>query len=53
MKKTTLALSALALSMGLALSPLSAVAAETASSASVAQPMPSLAPALMWKAPRR
>ncbi|MCQ4967034.1 serine endoprotease DegP [Atlantibacter hermannii] len=46
MKKTTLALSALALSMGLALSPLSAVAAETASSASVAQPMPSLAPML-------
>ncbi|KIU33585.1 serine endoprotease DegP [Atlantibacter hermannii] len=46
MKKTTLALSALALSMGLALSPFSAVAAETASSASVAQPMPSLAPML-------
>ncbi|WP_312317419.1 serine endoprotease DegP [Atlantibacter hermannii] len=46
MKKTTLALSALALSMGLALSPLSAVAAETASSASVTQPMPSLAPML-------
>ncbi|WP_312749757.1 serine endoprotease DegP [Atlantibacter hermannii] len=46
MKKTTLALSALALSMGLALSPLSAVAAETASSASVAQSMPSLAPML-------
>lgn len=46
MKKTTLALSALALSMGLALSPLSAVAAETASSPSVAQPMPSLAPML-------
>ncbi|MEX5409401.1 serine endoprotease DegP [Atlantibacter hermannii] len=46
MKKTTLALSALALSMGLALSPVSAVAAETASAASVAQPMPSLAPML-------
>ncbi len=46
MKKTTLALSALALSMGLALSPVSAVAAETASSASVTQPMPSLAPML-------
>jgi len=46
MKKTTLALSALALSMGLALGPVSAVAAETASSASVVQPMPSLAPML-------
>jgi serine protease Do len=46
MKKTTLALSALALSMGLALSPVSAVAAETASAAPVTQPMPSLAPML-------
>ncbi|STG52901.1 serine endoprotease [Escherichia coli] len=40
MKKTTLALSALALSLGLALSPLSATAAET-SSATTAQQMPS------------
>ena len=46
MKKTTLAMSALALSLGLALSPLSAIAAETASSASSAQQMPSLAPML-------
>ena len=45
MKKTTLALSALALSLGLALSPL-AMAAETASSAATAQQMPSLAPML-------
>ena len=45
MKKTTLALSALALSLGLALSPL-ATAAETASSAATAQQMPSLAPML-------
>lgn len=45
MKKTTLALSALALSLGLALSPLSATAAET-SSATTAQQMPSLAPML-------
>ncbi len=45
MKKTTLALSALALSLGLALSPLSATAAET-SSATSAQQMPSLAPML-------
>lgn len=43
MKKTTLAMSALALSLGLALSPLSATAAETASSATTAQQMPSLA----------
>lgn len=43
MKKTTLAMSALALSLGLALSPLSASAAETSSSA---QQMPSLAPML-------
>ena len=42
MKKTTLAMSALALSLGLALSPL-ATAAETASSAATAQQMPSLA----------
>lgn len=46
MKKTTLAMSALALSLGLALSPLTATAAETASSAATAQPMPSLAPML-------
>ena len=46
MKKTTLALSALALSLGLALSPLSASAAETSSSASSTQQMPSLAPML-------
>ena len=39
MKKTTLAMSALALSLGLALSPL-ATAAETASSAATAQQMP-------------
>ncbi|WP_426726079.1 serine endoprotease DegP [Enterobacter cloacae complex sp. 342H5] len=45
MKKTTLAKSALALSLGLALSPL-ATAAETASSAATAQQMPSLAPML-------
>ena len=41
MKKTTLAMSALALSLGLALSPLTATAAETASSAATAQQMPS------------
>ncbi|ABP59388.1 peptidase Do, Serine peptidase, MEROPS family S01B [Enterobacter sp. 638] len=46
MKKTTLAMSALALSLGLALSPLSASAAETASSVTTAQQMPSLAPML-------
>ncbi|MDI9802075.1 serine endoprotease DegP [Citrobacter koseri] len=46
MKKTTLAMSALALSLGLVLSPLSATAAETASSATTAQQMPSLAPML-------
>ncbi len=46
MKKTTLAMSALALSLGLALSPLSASAAETGSSATTAQQMPSLAPML-------
>jgi serine protease Do len=45
MKKTTLAMSALALSLSLALSPL-ATAAETASSATTAQQMPSLAPML-------
>lgn len=45
MKKTTLAMSALALSLGLALSPL-AMAAEAASSAATAQQMPSLAPML-------
>ncbi|TNV19292.1 serine endoprotease DegP [Buttiauxella sp. B2] len=48
MKKTTLAMSALALSLGLALGPVSAIAAETASStpATAAQPLPSLAPML-------
>lgn len=46
MKKTTLAMSALALSLGLTLSPLSASAAETVSSAATAQQMPSLAPML-------
>lgn len=46
MKKHTLAMSALALSLGLALSPLSATAAETSSSAMTAQQMPSLAPML-------
>ncbi|HIE5388776.1 TPA: serine endoprotease DegP [Enterobacter cancerogenus] len=46
MKKTTLAMSALALSLGLALSPVAATAAETASSATTAQQMPSLAPML-------
>jgi serine protease Do len=52
MKKNTLAMSALALSLSLALSPLSASAAETASSATTAaatttaQQMPSLAPML-------
>ena len=51
MRKTTFALSALALSLGLAISPLSAIAAETASSAATpspatAQQMPSLAPML-------
>ncbi|ADO49814.1 serine endoprotease DegP [[Enterobacter] lignolyticus] len=46
MKKTTLAMSALALSLGLALSPLSATAGETSSSAATAQQMPSLAPML-------
>lgn len=46
MKKTTLAMSALALSLGLALPPLTATAAETASSAATAQQMPSLAPML-------
>ncbi|MEJ5063010.1 serine endoprotease DegP [Erwinia sp. MYb375] len=45
MKKTTLVLSALALSLGLALNPLAASAAETASSSST-QPLPSLAPML-------
>ncbi|MTD27296.1 serine endoprotease DegP [Erwinia sorbitola] len=45
MKKTTLVLSALALSLGLALNPLAATAAETASS-STTQQLPSLAPML-------
>ena len=44
MKKRTLTLSALALSMGLALSPIGVMAAETASSSS--QQLPSLAPML-------
>ncbi len=46
MKKTTLAMSALALSLGLALGPVSAIAAETASSVTSSQQMPSLAPML-------
>ncbi|QCT19954.1 serine endoprotease DegP [Jejubacter calystegiae] len=47
MKKTTLAMSALALSLGLALAPVSfASAAETASSSVASQQMPSLAPML-------
>ena len=46
MKKTTLAMSALALSLGLALGPVSAFAAETASSTATSQQMPSLAPML-------
>ena len=46
MKKTTLAMRALALSLSLALSPLAANAAETASSTETAQQMPSLAPML-------
>lgn len=45
MKKTTLAMSALAMSLGLALSPMSAMAAESASSVT-ASPLPSLAPML-------
>lgn len=46
MKKTTFAMSALALSLGLALGPVPAIAAETASSATSTQQMPSLAPML-------
>jgi len=46
MKKTTFAMSALALSLGLALSPVTATAAETVSSAPTSQQMPSLAPML-------
>ncbi|CAO95930.1 serine endoprotease DegP [Erwinia tasmaniensis] len=50
MKKNTLVLSALALSMGLALSPVTSIAAETASSSSSSAPttqqLPSLAPML-------
>lgn len=47
MKKTTLTLSALAISLGLALTPVSVMAAETASSSATAgQPLPSLAPML-------
>ena len=46
MKKNLFAMSALALSLSLAMSPLSVSAAETASSATTAQTMPSLAPML-------
>ncbi len=47
MKKTTLAMSALAMSLGLALSPMSAMAAaESTSSVTAGQPLPSLAPML-------
>ena len=46
MRKTTLAMSALAMSLGLALSPMSAFAAESTSSVTAAQPIPSLAPML-------
>ncbi len=46
MKKTTLVLSALAMSIGLAMSPLSASAAETASSSTPTQQLPSQAPML-------
>ena len=47
MKKTALVLSALALSIGLAMGPVTtANAAETASASTTAQPMPSLAPML-------
>ncbi|WP_031518464.1 serine endoprotease DegP [Siccibacter colletis] len=46
MKKNLFAMSALALSLSLALSPLSVSAAETTSSATTAQTMPSLAPML-------
>ncbi len=48
MKKTSLMLSALALSLGMALTPVSAFAAETSSSvsSSPSQPLPSLAPML-------
>ncbi|MBV4412568.1 serine endoprotease DegP [Enterobacteriaceae bacterium YMB-R22] len=46
MKKTTLAMSALALSLGLALGHVPAFAAETASSVMTSQQMPSLAPML-------
>lgn len=46
MKKTTLVLSALAMSIGMAMSPLSASAAETASSSTSTRQLPSLAPML-------
>lgn len=46
MKKTTLAMNALALSLGLALGSVPAFAAETASSTATAQQIPSLAPML-------
>ncbi len=46
MKKTTLAMSALALSLSLALTPISSMAAETASSTVTSQQLPSLAPML-------
>lgn len=46
MKKTTLVLSALAFSIGLAMNPVTASAAETASSTTSTQQLPSLAPML-------
>ncbi|MBM7344734.1 serine endoprotease DegP [Pantoea coffeiphila] len=46
MKKTTLALSALAFSIGLAMTPVTVSAAETASSTTATQQLPSLAPML-------
>ncbi|MBS0848536.1 serine endoprotease DegP [Citrobacter sp. JGM124] len=46
MRKTTLAMSALAMSLGLALSPMSALAAESNAAVTAAQPVPSLAPML-------
>ncbi len=46
MKKTTLVLSALAFSIGLAMNPVTASAAETASSSTSTQQLPSLAPML-------
>lgn len=46
MKKTTLAMSVLTLSLGLALSPLSAIAAQTESTFAASSQLPSLAPML-------